>query len=347
MSPPKLLLLALSALTFLGIRARGHGFFEKPLWNQGKENGTSRGQAGTNAVSLWMMQPARYSTGRHQTVGFKLTAQDEEASTPETVTIAYVPYAKNGILPDPSQSFARSTFRLFGMGDKGIKAYAFLVTIGFPKKVPDRFGIQVDLPPAPKWPSDGISIHGQFNLPKDSRRPRVPPPWDKQVFAFQRPSGTKSPAPHHGRTLDVLQITGVYFEPALRTYLRSPAYGLGTETLHGLEAVHPVASRKDAFGFEFQGGQIGSSGFGFLFLSNALSPKPIPGPVGAFFLAIKPPFPILLDVLKLDGIGNGKTGTWPVSLLPAALGDIWFQIMVVNPVTREYEYSDAVAIRRV
>ncbi len=323
-----------------------HGFFEKPFWNKGKENATLRGAAGAKPAVLWMMQPGRYTTGKHLAVGYRITAQDQDASTSEPVTLAFVPYAADGVTPDPAKGVVRSTFRLFGMGDKGIKAYAFLLTIGFPKPVPDRFGLEIGLPAAPSWPKDGVSVHAQLNLPNDSRRPRVPQAFRNRVFAFERSTATGRPVPLGGRTLDVLQVNAVVFEPALQVFLESPAYGLGTEVLKGPETLYPVAARGDKVGFELQSGRIGVQGLGFLFASPSLAKTPIPGPVGAFYLKVGAPWPVLFQVLKLDQIGNGKTATFPAGLFPSLPGGLWFQALVVNPLTREYEFSDAVGFHR-
>ena len=121
--PQKLALLLL--LSCLGSGLLAHGFFEKALSNR-KINGTIRGLAKGGATELFMMQPRGYLNGKFSAVGFRLTAQDEEAATQENVTLSYVPYDKDGIHPDPNKEILKSSFRLFGFGDKGQKAYNFL-----------------------------------------------------------------------------------------------------------------------------------------------------------------------------------------------------------------------------
>jgi hypothetical protein len=331
-------------LVLLGSSVFAHGFFEKAFSNR-KTNGTVRGLAKGGATELFMMQPKGYLNGKFSAVGFRLTAQDEEAATQENVTLSYVPYGQDGIHPDPNKEVLKSSFRLFGFGDKGQKAYNFLLTVGFPQTIPQNFGIKISLPKAPKWPLDGASIHGQLNLPNDSQRPRVPTPFQKEVFAFERPGGQTKLFPLGGRALDVLETTGVFIEPVLQTVLISPAYGLGEETLKGIETLHPSAARKDKIFFEIQGGQIGASGFGIVFLSSHLLKTPIPGPVGDWYLSLTPPFPFLLEATTLDPFGKGKTKTYPFSLFPKRFRDFWVQCIILNPATKEMEFTDSVRIQ--
>ena len=340
--PQKLALLLL--LSCLGSGLLAHGFFEKALSNR-KINGTVRGLAKGGATELFMMQPRGYLNGKFSAVGFRLTAQDEEAATQENVTLSYVPYDKDGIHPDPNKEILKSSFRLFGFGDKGQKAYNFLLTVGFPQAIPQNFGIKIALPKAPKWPLDGPSIHGQLNLPNDSQRPRVPAPFQKEVYAFERPAGQSKLLPLGGRSLDVLETTGVFIEPVLQTVLISKAYGLGEETLRGIETLHPSAARGDKLFFEIQGGQIGASGFGVVYLSSGLLKTPLPGPVGEWYLSLSPPFPFLLEATTLGPFGKGKTKVYPFSLFPKIIRDFWVQCVILNPATKEMEFTDSVRIR--
>lgn len=341
---PRLLLLLVLLLLLLGSSLMAHGFFEKAFSNR-KINGTVRGLARGGATELFMMQPRGYLNGKFSAVGFRLTAQDEEAATQENITLSYVPYDKDGVHPDLNKEVLKSSFRLFGFGDQGQKAYNFLLTVGFPQQIPQNFGIKIALPKAPKWPLDGPSIHGQLNLPRDSQRPRVPAPFQKEVYAFERPAGQTRALPLGGRTLDVLETTGVFIEPVLQTVLISKAYGLGEETLKGIETLHPDAGRKDKLFFEIQGGQIGASGLGIVYLSPGLLKTPIPGPVGEWHLSLTPPFPFLLEATTLDPFGKGKTRVYPFALFPKGFRDFWVQCVILNPATKETEFTDSVRIQ--
>lgn len=336
------LALALLALLTLGTLS-AHGIFEKVLWNN-KANAATRGAAGARATTLYMMQPQRFVTGSHQTVGWRITLQDEDASTAEPLTLHYVPYAADGKSPeaDPKKRIASLGLSVFGRGMKGTQAMSWLITFGFPKQLPRYHGMAVDFPAAARWPKDGLSIHAQLNLPKDSRRPRIPAPYDKQVWAYEQPSGSKTALALGGRTLDTLMFGGLYIEPTLKPFLMSKAYGLGTEKLYGAEVMHPVASRGDALGFFIDGGLFGTSEWSVILISQKVLKKEIAFPRGSLQLDLTAPFPIVLLAQKLDSLGQATTPTIPFNRFPVGLRSFWAQAAVLQVVNKDMELSDAV-----
>jgi len=323
-----------------------HGLFEKPFYNK-KTNYTTRGVARGAATILYMMQPQRYMTGAHETIGWRSTMQDEEGNTQETVKFRFIKFAANGTAPDfsPGGTVVEATYRLFGFGDQGITVREFLLTIGFPRALPDTIGIALEIPANTAWPADGTSIHAQLNVPSDSRRPRVLPPHDQSVWAFEQPTGTPSPVPLGGRTLDTLAISPVFIEPTLRVWNRSPAYGLGFEELNGPEAIFPVAARGDMLGLEVNGGQVGVTGLGLVYVAPRLTTTPIKvGYVGAMRLSLAPPFPVHLVTLELDNFGIGRLEPIQFATIPAEARSFWLQALVLNPWSLEIEATDAVGV---
>ena len=320
-----------------------HGIFEKVLWND-KANAATRGNAGSKATTLYMMQPKHFVTGTHQTVGWRITLQDEDASTSEPVGLHFVPYAPDGKSPeiDPKKRITSLQLNLFGRGMTGTQAMSWLITFGFPKPLPRNHGLAVELPANSLWPKDGLSVHGQLNLPQDSRRPRIPAPHDKQVWAFEQPSGATTATPLGGRTLDSLMFGGLYIEPTLRPFLESKAYGLGTEKLYGVDVMHPVASRGDRLGFFIDGGIFGTSEWGLVLISPKILANEIPFPRG--YLQIDPtaPFPVVLLAQKLDSLGQATTMSIPFSSFPAGLRTFWAQAAIVQVTNVDMELSDAV-----
>jgi hypothetical protein len=336
------------AVVCLGLAsaAVAHGIFEKAFWND-KANYATRGAAGSQATRLYMMQPARHLSGEHQSIGWRVRLQDEEAETQETCTVGFVRYAANGIDPDSSATgvvFSR-TYRLFGLGEKGAKSFDFTLTTGIPQPLPVNVGLFVDIPAHAKWPADGASIHAQLNMPQDSRRPRVPAPYDTQVWAFEQTSAMPAPAPLGGRTLDTLNFGGLYIEPTMRLFNRSRAYGLGTEDLYGPEAIHPVADRGDALGIEIDGGIIGTDGWCLVYLSPWLAKTSIPLPRGSFWLGFANGFPIQILLAPLDSLGRIKLNAVPFRDFPPGWRSFWLQSVVINPYTLEFEATDAVGVQ--
>lgn len=337
----------LTAIGILGVLTLGglsaHGIFEKVLWNN-KANASTRGNAGAKATTLYMMQPPRYLTGTHQTVGWRILLQDEDAATSEPLSLHFIPYAADGKSPeiDPKKRIASLQLNLFGRGMTGTQAMSWLVTFGFPKPLPRNHGLAVELPANPLWPKDGLSVHAQLNLPADSRRPRIPAPHNKQVWAFEQPAGATIAKPLGGRSLDSLMFGGLYIEPTLRPFLKSKAYGLGTEKLFGVDVMHPVASRGDEIGFFIDGGIFGTSEWGLVLISPRILPKEIPFPRG--YLQIDPtaPFPVVLLAQQLDSLGQATTATIPFSRFPVGLRTFWAQAAIVQVTNVDMELSDAV-----
>jgi len=336
-------LIPLCLVSALAAQLPQHGLFEKPFYND-KTNYATRGGAGGQETTLYMMEPKPHMTGLHDTVGWTLTVQDEDASTPENLTFQFVRYASNGNDPDASKTIYKTTWPLFGLGDSGVKAYSFRVTFGLPQSLPRNYGVGITLQARSNWPKDGASVHGQLNIANDSRRPRVPAPFDKQVWAFEMPKNTTKPVALGGRTLDTLAMTTLHIEPVMRVMNVSSAYGLGTETLYGPEAQHPVASRGDQIGFFLNGGMIAVQGIGVLFLAPALATNPVPLPRGEWELPLTPPWPYPAFVLNLDGLGQGTVPALPFSSFPVGFRSFWAQFLVVNPITSEFEISEAMGV---
>jgi hypothetical protein len=348
---------ALALMVVLSVTAAAHGIFEKRLWN-GKVNATTRGRAGRAATKLFMMQPHGFMTGKHDAIGWSITAQDQEARTTERVTLSYVKFLPDGKTPDTGATgtVLKSTFRLFGFGMKGPTAYNFFLTIPGPQEVPARIGIGIEFPAATSdWPGDGITVHGQLNLPNDSRRPRVLPPNDKQVWAWEMPQGTSKPVPLGGRTLDILDVAGQYIEPVLRIYTKSSAYGLGKEELFGPEALFQSAARGDEFGITASAGIYGSDGWLLLMASPKLLAKPVSLPWNtgcarvtkpcSFYLDLTPPWPAFLALAQIDPAGDAKVGTLPIAALPPKMRSFWMQALILNPFTFDFEVTDCVQLQ--
>ncbi len=336
-----------SALVGLCALTTAHGIFEKPLYNK-KTNYATRGSApGTQPARLYYMQPQRYLHGEHEVVGWRTVMQDEKAETQEFVEFSYVKFAADGVSPDTSATgtIFKTQFRLFGLGLKGTTAFDFTLTIGLPQPLPVHHGIGVRIAANKTWPKDGASIHGQLNIPNDSRRPRVPAPYDKQVWVFEQPNQASAPKPLGGRTLDTLDLTSLYIEPVMQTWIRSKAYGLGTEELFGPEAMHPSATRGDELGLFINGGQIGADGWGLVLVAPQLtSGKPIPFPRGSFYLGFQNGPPIQLLLAPLDSLGIVKTLPIPFSVFPKGFRKFWLQTVILNPFSGEVEATEAVGI---
>jgi hypothetical protein len=122
-SRPLPLVATIFALVFFGLASGyglAHGLFSKPLVGQ-KSNAATRGQAGANATELWFMTPQRSSYGRHESIGWDITLQDEDASTSENVRLAFVQYANDGKSPDASNAGEIVSLQVpvFGRGPLG------------------------------------------------------------------------------------------------------------------------------------------------------------------------------------------------------------------------------------
>lgn len=347
-----LVLVAVLGLTS-AIAAGEHGLFEKPLWNYGKANRSTRGSSsGKLATRLYMMQPKGYMTGARNSVGVRFTLQDENAATTETCTMSYVRFDKSGIGPDTSATgtIASIKVRLFGQGMKDTVAFDYTISFGRQVALPAHFGLAIDLPANSSWPADGASMHAQLNLPNDSRRPRVAAPHDKHVWAFEAASSTARATPLGGRTLDVLQITAQYTEPVFQPYVRSKAYGLGYELLYGPEAYFPVAARGDQFGAYVDAGSSFADAWVVVMVAPRLSSSPLPFPPRTtpqryFYLDLVAPFPLTWIVGRLDFFGGFEIGRQPFASVPPGFRDFWMQAIVVEPKQSLVELTGAVRLR--
>jgi hypothetical protein len=333
----------------------GHGQFVKPCfnviedinqqvgktWVMAKTNASTRGSATTEPTTLYMMNPPLNHTGNLDAVGWRVRLQDEEASTFDQVEFQWLQFAPNGVDPDtsPAGNLLRSVQFIFWFGATGQQSMDFELTIGPPLRLRAKnHGIAVRLPAAPSWPSDGLSMHAQLNLPNDALRPRVPAPYDQQVWAFEQPGTQLTPTPLGGRVLDTLLFATLFaVDPVLQTFVVSEAYGNGPEELYGPESMHPVASRGDQLGFFLQGGNDGSAGFAFLYLSQTLLPTPFTllGAAGNSPFIWLDPTNIFVTPLMV-GLPNPQHGqhkfpTFPFSLFPPGFRDAWFQCLVYYP----------------
>ena len=178
-----------------------------------------------------------------------------------------------------------------------------------------------------------------------SRRPRVPTPYDTQVWAFEQTAAMPAPVALGGRALDTLNFGGLYIEPTMRLFNRSRAYGLGTEDLYDPEALHPVADRGDALGIEIDGGIIGTDGWCLVYLSPSLAKTSIPLPRGHFWLGIGNGFPIQVAFSPLDSLGRIRLNAVPFRYFPVGFRSFWLQTVVINPFTFELEVTDTVGVQ--
>lgn len=324
-----------------------HGVFEKVLWGD-KANYATRGAGpGTQATKLYYMQPPEFMTGDHQTVGWRLTLQDADASTAESVRLSWVKFANDGKSPDTSSQgeiFAL-TVMLFGRGLKGNIAYDFTVSIGVPQPLPSTVGIGIEIAGNANWPADGASIHAQLNKPNDARRPRILPPYDKEVWCYETTSSNLV-VPLGGRTLDTLHIGGLYIEPTITPFIDTTAYGsTRPERIYGADALFPNANRADDFGLQIDGGQVGSNGFAILYVAKSLNPNPVRLFVGEFRLSLVAPEPHQILLTTLDGLGSTTVGPHPFYNLPIGYREFWLQALILSPFSFELEATDAIKIR--
>jgi len=336
------------AVTALAAMAVPHGPKAKPFFNANKSNASTRGAAGSGAVQLYMMQPPAYLTGAHEAVGFEIQLQDEDALTPEFVDISFVRYAQNGIDPDetPAGEIRKATFRVFGFGPAGRQSFDFLLTLGGTQPLPDHFGIGLSMPANSAWPAtDGLSIHGQLNLPNDPSRPRVPAPHQTHTWAFERPSGVAQARPLENRSLDTLDVTGSFAGSVIQAYVRTTAYGGGPEDLDGPESLYPSAARGDSFGIRAHGNDAAFPVF-LLFISPGVLKSPvccIGVPNSSWYLEFAGPFPLLLAAVSLDLKGQANVGPYPIASFPAGFRSFWLQGAVMSASWR-FQLTDAVQI---
>ena len=324
--------------------AAGHGFFEKVFWG-GRANYTTRGSLPptSNAARLYYVQAPEFLTGKHDAVGWRVKLQDEDASTAEPVEFAFVKLTSKG-LPDTTSAGEIYKLRamLFGRGQKGTIAFDFLVTFGIPQAMPSNIGLRLDLPANSNWPKDGITVHGQLNIPTDSRRPRVPPPYDKQVFVYEVDKN-KRLAPLGGRTLDTIFFGSLFTEPTMAVEIRTKAYGLGFVRSGGVDAHYPLASRGDELGLWLDGGQVGADGWGLVMVARSLAKTPLRLPRGEWLLNLAETQ--LLHLTQLDSLGQQRTNTIPFKDFPKGARDFWLQSIIYNPWSGEFEVTDAVQVR--
>ncbi len=323
-----------------------HGIFEKVLFS-GKANYATRGTTPSAAsAQLYAMQPKEFMTGSHETVGWRFTMQDADASTAELVRLSWVAYAQDGKSPDTSAQGEILSIKvpLFGQGLKGNIAYDFTITLGNPRTLPATVGIGIELPANAQWPNDGAAVHAQLNVANDALRPRVMPPNDQEVWTFE--ATASGVAPLGGRTLDTLNIGGLFIEPTLTPFIDTTAYGsFRPERLYGVDALFPDGDRNDFLGLIIDGGQVGSGGLGFVYLANSLNPNPIKLLYGEFSLSLQSPEPYLVMVVPLDSLGSATIGPHSVFNLPQNSRTFWLQALVVNPFSLEIEATDAIKIR--
>lgn len=348
------ILIASAAVFSLGLLAvsatRAHGSFEKKFWTE-KPNRATRGSTdGTQKSTIYLMQPAEFSTGPKQSVGWRVTLQDMDASTSESIRLSYVKFAADGKSPDLSSTgeiFA-STFQSFGRGLMGNIAYRFRFSIGVPRPLPTTSGIGIELAGNAKWPQDGAAIHAQLNLPSDLRRPRVLPPYDSEVWCYES-IGNGQVQPLGKRSLDTLDVGGLYIEPILVPFLDTFAYddtATRPERVTGVDALFPSAQRGDALGMYIEGGQLGSDGFAILYAASALTKgTPIPLNTSAFSLSLIAPDPYPILMTGLDSLGNATVGPLDFLLFPQNFRKFWMQAIILNPFSLEIEATDAVGIR--
>lgn len=342
-----------------------HGTFVKPcfnaedtlqgVWLNSKVNGTVRGTVtGGEANQLYMMDPPLNHTGWEDVIGYRVTLQDEEASTVEFVELSLVKYAKGGY-PDetPAGVMHKATYPAFGFFT-GQLSFDFIYTFGLPLTLPEvGHGVGILLPASAGWPADGVTVHGQLNIPNDPLRPRVTKPFNLQAWAFERPASSLEVRPLHGRALDTLLITTMFItDPVMQTFVISDAYGSGPEKLFGPESMHPVASRGDELGFFLQGGNDGQAGVAYFLLSTGLAKNPFQfAPASGnnwFYLEFVGTMPVLL----MTGIPNPTHGrlttpSIPFAWFPSSVREFWVQALLHYPSTSgpiQSTLTDAVGI---
>jgi hypothetical protein len=353
--------------------AAGHGIFQKPSFNVGetivqqwvnsKQNAATRGSSGANGNQLYVMEPVLNHTGALDTIGFKARMQDVEGATQETTEFAFVKYAADGVSPDesPTGKLHSISFPLFGFGAQGLTTFDFLISVGQPISLPANHGIGIKLPPNASWPADGATVLGQLNLPGDPLQPRLYPPFDQQVWVFERPEGTASAVPLGGRTADTLLVATVWIQqvppapvrgaPVLKAYTLSTAYGGAPEELYGPESMHPLASRGDSIGFLMQGGNDGTNGIVLFLLSPRLSTDPVPFPIAhgsnLIHLDLTAPWPIILDIGSPDPVhGLLKTTPIPLRAFPGPLrAEFYVQALLIYPDTGNVWVTDTVGVK--
>ncbi len=368
--PPSLrLAVAAGLIVLLASVVAAHGQFVKPRfnveeilstttgpqWVNAKVNAATRGAAGGNATMLYAMEPPRNHHGALDVLGWRIFAQDEDASTLEPFEMQIVKYAANGVDPDESPSGIVKSYKFFLFGTTptpGPEARQYEISFGRPYTMPvANHGVAFKIESDPTWPSDGLSVQAQLNLLGDPLQPRVPAQFGQQVWTFERPTGQATATPLGGRTLDTLLFTTMYvIDPVLKSYVVSSAYGSGAEELWGPESMHPDSTRGDRIGFFVQGGNDGVFGVALLLWSPWLAPNPVrfsPAAGNSPFvhLAFAPPFPIVLQVGNPNPThGQLKFPAFPFHAFPPVARSFWCQVLIVYPSTGLMRLTDAVGI---
>ncbi|MEM7203198.1 MAG: hypothetical protein AAF628_23250 [Planctomycetota bacterium] len=370
MSPRRsraLLLLILIATPALVV---AHGQYTKPLfnaevlirttgappveWINSKANASTRGSAGGDATTLYMMDPPLNHTGFTDVLGWRFFAQDEDPSTLEWMEFKSVALLPGTTAPDTSPAGELLTLRFPLLFPAGVKAREWNVV-----RIPTmpgpldavHHGVALELPEAPNWPNDGLSIHAQLNLPGDPLRLRVQAPFDQEVYAYERLDGSSTPTPLGGRTLDTLLLTHEYATDAvLQTFVMSNAYGAGPEMLFGPESLHPDSTRGDALGFFLQsaGNSEGVPGIAMLVLGPRLAPTPMrwPGIGGNNFIYLDPAACLLLQAGNPTAAGEFTFPAIPFHAFPPALRSFWVQGVIAYPGSTEpVRVTDAVGVQ--
>jgi len=367
MTPRTLRLLVYAATAALSATfVAAHGTFVKPcfnaedalagVWLNPKVNGTVRGSVvGGEANQLYLMDPPLNHTGYEDVIGYRVTLQDEEASTPEFVELSMVRYAKGGY-PDetPAGIIHKATYPAFGFFS-GQLSFDFIYTFGLPLTLPVvNHGVGLLLPANAGWPADGATVHGQLNVPGDPLRPRVAKPYNSQVWSFERPARKLEVRPLHARALDTLLMTTIFItDPVVQTYVISDVYGNGPEKLFGPESMHPVASQGDELGFFLQGGNDGQTGVAYFLVSTGLAANPFQfAPASGndwFYLEFIGTMPVLLMTGTPNPThGRLTTQSIPFSWFPSNVQDFWVQVLLHYPNTTgpiQYTLTDAVGVR--
>ena len=265
-------------------------------FNESKVNFATAGSTPTRPTTLYqMLEPrARFAGTRCNRID--TTLQISSATRGRAMTFLFVTRLPSGA---PGRPFATQTWQR--PPNSGATAWRIQLTLSFPINVPAEFGLGLPLVP-------GESIQGQLNARGSGVK--VPPPYHRQVWAFEQ-SGTTAPRPLGGRTLDMLRLFGRLDGTVLHGFVQSNAYGR-RERLDGPEAWHPVRSRGDAWGCELID-PLPRGKLGIVFVSPTRVAPPIATPFGP--LALPPNALILLGAgampLRVGPINLRGFGTAP------------------------------------
>lgn len=274
-------------------------------YNETKTNFATGGSNPRVATTLFQMVAERGRFAGAACDRIETTMQFGTALAARAMTFSFVGKLASGA---PGRAFATATWQRPAV--RSNVAFRVTLSLARPAPVPAAFGVAVRLVP-------GEFLQGQLS------GVRVPSPWNRQVWAYDQPTGVATPRPL-GSPLSMLRLLPRFAGPTLHGYVMSNAYGTRQqERLDGPEAWHPVRSRGDTWGCELIDPQPRGKA-GVLFVSPARVRTPLATPFGPLALPSNALIPLASGSMPLR-FGLVRLRTFP------AAPSWWLQAVVVDP----------------